>query len=236
LLELKDISEVAKLAGVNPRSIAKVITLEAERPDLAAEVRAGKLSLTEASRLLKKAATIEAAKLPSDKYRVIYADPPWQYRSPRPQYAGATRYHYPTLSLQELCNLPVRDLAEDNAVLFLWTTSGMLFDCAPVIDAWSFSYKSSFVWDKGRPNWGYYNDVRHELLLVCTRGSCRPDIDKLLPSVVSLKPRAHSEKPEEFRAIIDKLYPWGRRIELFARKRVGNWEAWGNAPGLGDAA
>jgi DNA (cytosine-5)-methyltransferase 1 len=76
---------------------------------------------------------------------------------------------------------------------------------------------------------GHYNSVRHELLLVCTKGSCTPDVSKLFDSVVSIeRSETHSEKPEFFREIIDTLYPYGKRIELFARKSADGWERWGN--------
>ena len=79
---------------------------------------------------------------------------------------------------------------------------------------------------------GHYNSVRHEFLLVCTRGSCVPDENKMFDSVqVIEKTKKHSEKPEEFRKIIDTLYPHGKRIELFARKKVKGWETWGAEDG-----
>jgi N6-adenosine-specific RNA methylase IME4 len=71
--------------------------------------------------------------------------------------------------------------------------------------------------------------VRCEHLLICTRGSCTPDRSKLYDNVVSIERTAHSEKPEYFRQLIDELYPYGRRIELFARGEVpATWDAWGN--------
>ncbi|MBA7537736.1 hypothetical protein ES705_30005 [subsurface metagenome] len=87
------------------------------------------------------------------------------------------------------------------------------------------TYKSSFVWDKIKHNMGHYNSLRHELLLVCTKGSCRPDTNKLYDSVVSIERTEHSEKPKYFRELIDMLYPTGRRIEIFARKKADNEEA-----------
>ena len=93
---------------------------------------------------------------------------------------------------------------------------------------WDFKYKTSFVWDKIKHNFGYYNSVRHELLLVCTKGSCTPDNSKLFDSVQSIGRKAHSEKPEEFREIIDTLYTRGKKIELFSRKTVKGWDVWGN--------
>lgn len=168
---------------------------------------------------------------PNGRYRVIYADPPWQYGNQGLDEYGHAKRHYPTMGLTELCNLDVQALCDDNAVLFLWVTSPLLRDAFRVIDAWGFQYKTSFVWDKVRHNFGYYNSVRHELLLICTRGSCTPDERQLFDSVQTIeRTETHSEKPEQFRTIIDTLYPIGRRIELFARRTVENWEQWSNEP------
>jgi N6-adenosine-specific RNA methylase IME4 len=123
----------------------------------------------------------------------------------------------------------IRERCLGDAVLFLWVTSPLLEECFPVIKAWGFKYKTSFVWDKIRHNYGHYNSVRHELLLVCTRGSCTPDVQKLFDSVQSIeRTDKHSEKPEEFRTIIETLYPHGKRIELFARTVSNGWDTWGN--------
>lgn len=184
----------------------------------------------------QKAGGLDAAPpLPTGRYRVFYADPPWKYGNSGvitgdDNYGRAER-HYPAMSIGELCALggQIKAMAEDDAVLFLWVTSPLLAECFPVIDAWGFTYKTSFVWDKVRHNFGHYNSVRHELLLVCTRGSCLPDVPTLHDSVLTIeRSDKHSEKPEEFRRMIDSLYTWGSRIELFARCRVDGWEAWGN--------
>lgn len=161
------------------------------------------------------------------KYRVIYADPPWQYNDKQDtaKLGGAVK-HYPTMPLDEICALPVP--AENNSVLFLWTTSPMLEDAFKVIHAWGFNYKSSFIWDKVSHAMGHYNSVRHEFLLICTKGSCTPDVPKLLDSVVSIERTEHSKKPNEFREIIDTLYPLGERLEMFAREAAQGWDVWGN--------
>ena len=174
--------------------------------------------------------------LPDGTFRVFYADPPWKYSDAgvitgNDAYGRAER-HYPTMSIEELCALPIAKLAQDDAVLFLWVTSPMLEDSFEVIKAWGFKYKTSFVWDKVKHNFGHYNSVRHEFLLVCTRGSCTPDTLKLYDSVQTIERSSeHSEKPEEFRSIIDTLYPDGERIELFARDEVDGWNSWGNEAG-----
>ena len=164
------------------------------------------------------------------KYRVIYADPPWHYGTSKPDYYGPAVRHYPTMKVDALCALDVEGMAEDNAVLFLWVTSPKLDEAFQIIPAWGFTYKTSFVWDKIKHNFGHYNSVRHEFLLIATRGSCTPDIPDLVPSVQRIERTEHSAKPAEFRAIIDRLYPHGSRIELFARANVTGWDRWGNEP------
>ena len=91
------------------------------------------------------------------------------------------------MSIDDLCNLPIRDLAEDNAVLFLWTTSPKLFDAHDVIKAWGFEYKTSFVWDKVKHVMGHYNSVRHEFLLLCIKGSFPKQSDTLHDSVIEIE-------------------------------------------------
>lgn len=170
----------------------------------------------------------EQPELPTGKFRVIYADPPWKYGDQLTEDYGPTTFHYPSLSIPELCGIPISELADDNSVLFLWVTSPILFECLPLIKSWGFTYKASFVWDKIKHNMGHYNSVRHEFLLVCTRGSCTPDNPKLYDSVQSIERTAHSKKPEEFRKIIESLYVHGKKLELFAREEHEGWTVYGN--------
>jgi N6-adenosine-specific RNA methylase IME4 len=134
------------------------------------------------------------------------------------------------MSIAELCDLRVRDLATDDAVMFLWVTMPLLEECFEVVRAWGFEYKTAIIWDKVAPLFGHYVSSRAELLLICTRGSCQPDVLDQIDNVVTLEKSAvHSQKPERFREIIDLLYPHGPRIELFARGEVPEpWAAWGN--------
>jgi N6-adenosine-specific RNA methylase IME4 len=183
----------------------------------------------------RKSAKLEHAKamaIDQKGYRVVYADPPWQYSNSGvigdDNYGRAER-HYPTMSIDELCAMPIVDAVAQDAVLFMWVTSPLLAECWPVISAWGFKYKSSFVWDKVRHNFGHYNSVRHELLLICTRGSCTPDASEKINSVQRIeRSTRHSEKPEEFYDIIEKLYVSGLRLELFARQPRVGWDSWGN--------
>lgn len=173
--------------------------------------------------------------LPEGKYNIIYADPPWEYGDKLVEGYGAAEHHYKSLSCEEISfyedenKKKIQDIFADKAVLFLWVTSPILDECWPVISAWGFEYKTSFVWDKIKHNYGHYNSVRHEFLLICTRGSFLPQNNKLYDSVQSIERTSkHSEKPEEFRKIIESMYPEGKRIELFARKKTQGWDVYGD--------
>ena len=201
------------------------------------QVRDRTKSLTAALSALRKQsikADLVERELPRGRYRVIYADPPWWYGTPqhgKTEQVATLGTHYPSMKTGAICDLPVGDMAADNAVLFLWATSPLLFEAKAVIDAWGFTYKASIVWDKVLHNVGHYVSVRHEFLLICTRGSCLPDSDKLHDSVVSIERTAHSAKPEQFRDIIDEMYTpvKGDRLELFARAATPkHWASWGN--------
>lgn len=177
----------------------------------------------------QKHSEMPKVQIPEGEYDVIYADPPWRYNDKCEDGAiqsGGAEKHYPTMSIQELCDMEVP--AADNAVLFLWVTSPLLEECFAVIKAWRFKYKASFVWDKVKHNMGHYNSVRHEFLLICTKGSKTPEHVKLFDSVQSIERTKHSTKPEEFRDIIETLYPSGKKLELFARKTTDGWTTYGN--------
>ena len=177
----------------------------------------------------REAVAGEALELPEGKYRVIYADPPWKYGDTLVEGYGPADHHYEAMTISELEALDVRSIAADESVLFLWVTAPLISSSWSIIRAWGFEYKTMFVWDKVRHNFGHYSSVRHELLLVCTRGSCLPDSPKLHDSVVSLeRSKTHSEKPEYFRNLIEEMYTEGRKVELFARRRVDGWDAHGN--------
>ena len=217
-------------AGSAParKEVIAAAKLAETQPELAKEVLAGKKSMREAQRTVKTAAVKAAAKLPDAKYRVVYADPPWQYNDKLTASYGTAEYHYPTMKLATLKELPIQKLCEKESVLFLWATSPMIQEALELCKAWGFAYKAMFVWDKVKHNMGHYNSVRHEFLLICTKGSCLPDVPDLIDSVVSIERTEHSRKPEDFRGIIDKLYPHGKRVELFARAVVDGWDRWGN--------
>jgi N6-adenosine-specific RNA methylase IME4 len=225
----KAVQIAANAAGVSPRYVEYAAKLKADAPGMFKLVGSGQKTITEAIRELRHAEQhAKVGELPAGKYRVIYADPPYAYNDKTLDKYGPAERHYPTMSIEGLCALPVGGLAADDAVLFLWSTAPMVMEANKVIEAWAFRYKGMFVWDKVKHNFGHYNSVRHELLLVATRGTCTPDTPKLFDSVVTAERSSmHSEKPEVFRQMIDELYPHGRRIELFARRKHERWEGWG---------
>lgn len=164
------------------------------------------------------------------QYGIIYADPPWRYEHPP---MGSTRRsierHYPTLSLEEICALPVSELAALDSLLYLWATAPKLRECLQVMDAWEFHYRTHFVWVKDKIGTGYHNRNQHELLLVGKRGEIPPPPESERVSSVLISPRGrHSEKPPQVYDWLDNWYPGIPKIELFARNRRKGWEAWGN--------
>ena len=214
--------QAADMMKVNAHYVSDAKQIQEAAPELFAEILKGEKSLSQVKRAMRQAQIRQAAHstdsgLPSGKFRVFYADPPWMCGD---QNEG--------ISISKLRAMEIKSICEENAVLFMWVPSPFLAECFPVIKAWGFSYKSSFVWDKVQRDKGQYNSERHDFLLVCTRGSCLPEISELYDSIERVeRSEAHSEKPDEFRRIVEALYPSGKRLELFARKPVDGWETHG---------
>jgi len=191
-----------------------------------------RMRLRERVRERRKANRVAATpEQPAGVFNIIYADPPWMYahdQHGKEAQETVLSTHYQSMPIDELCQLPVSAMAADDCVLFMWATCPLLEDALRLIDAWGFKYKAQMVWDKVKHNVGNYVSVRHELLLICTKGQ-PPKVPKLVDSVYSEERAQHSRKPDYFRDVIDAMYPEGTRIELFCRgcPKQG-WEAWGN--------
>lgn len=169
------------------------------------------------------------------KYQIIYADPPWNFNFQKRKGLSneAKNNLYPTMSDSEIINLPIKELADDNCILFLWIMNSELPLALDVIKSWGFEFKTvAFTWVKttkntyhfGGGNWTRSNP---ELCLLSTKGK----IKRLSASVrnLQIKPlREHSRKPDEIRNEIIKLVGDLPRIELFARQKTEGWDVWGN--------
>ena len=215
LSDVADQKKIAELLGDAEKHGWSVV-------DLRAQVRAHKEW---------QLAHIAAANEP-EKFPVIYVDPPWQYTS-GDQHTDEEQEtvlgdHYPSMPLEDICDLPQAKLAATNCVLFMWCTSPTLEEALQVVNAWGFKYKASMIWDKVAHNVGHYVSVRHEILLIAKKGKT-PKVPKLVDSVYVEERGEHSRKPEYFRDLIKELYPDGKRLELFCRGEAAEgWEAWGN--------
>jgi len=161
-------------------------------------------------------------------FPVIYADPPWEYDHPISD-SRRIENQYPTMSLDEIMSLPVKDIAADDAILFLWVTTPMLEKGLKVLNAWGFDYRTSMVWVKPSIGPGQWVRQRHEYLLIGVRGDIpTPKGEDKPDSVIEAPREEHSKKPEIVYDIIERMYPELPKVELFSRRKRENWAAWGN--------
>lgn len=159
------------------------------------------------------------------KFGCIYADPPWLYDNQGTR--AATGNHYGCMTIDELCELPVRELAADDAHLHLWITNGFLFDAPRIFDAWGFEFRSTFVWVKPQMGIGNYWRNSHEMLLTAVRGDAKRFNDHSMMSWGQFDRTQHSAKPEQIRDLIKRASA-GPYLELFGRRQVEGWTVWGD--------
>jgi N6-adenosine-specific RNA methylase IME4 len=173
------------------------------------------------------------------KYRTIMADPPWPYyqRLGTSKLLGHTTtggVPYPTMSIKEIMALPVREIADGDCQLWLWATNSHLHDAFHVMEAWGFRYVTTLTWVKTQMGLGYWLRGMTEHCLLGVRGSPRAKLQgphgatgNDLTTILYAPRGKHSAKPEEMYARVEAMSE-EPRIELFARKRVPGWDAWGN--------
>lgn len=157
------------------------------------------------------------------RYRTILADPPWDIQQQGGR--GADR-HYPLLSLQRIKDMPVADLAAEDAHLWLWVTNATLRVGYDVMEAWGFVPRSPLTWVKPRLGLGNYLRNATEHLILGTRGRA-PVNFRSQPTWMFAPLQDHSHKPEEQYAVIERVSE-GPYLEIFARRRQPGWDAWGN--------
>jgi N6-adenosine-specific RNA methylase IME4 len=186
-------------------------------------------------------------------YGALLCDPPWRFRTwdnrtaivRRSVTDGSTNKsaatHYNTMSIEDICALPVGDLAADDCALFLWANWPTLLDALSVIEAWGFEYKTcAFNWTKAHAGQlelfhdeiadqmglGYWTRANTEPCLLATRGKPRRISRDVRQAIIEPR-REHSRKPDCVHERIERLVA-GPYVELFARARRPGWDAWGN--------
>lgn len=177
-------------------------------------------------------------KVGNRKFSTVLADPPWQFKNRTgkmaPEHKRLSRY--PTMSLQEIKDLPVEAIVNDTAHLYLWVPNALLPDGLKVMENWGFTYKTNLIWYKIRKDGGpdrrgvgfYFRNVT-EILLFGVRGK---NVRTLQPgrsqeNIITSQKREHSRKPDEQYKIIESCSR-ADFIELFARGQRDGWFVWGN--------
>lgn len=174
------------------------------------------------------------------KYNIIYADPPW--RNPKSgTKARNNEKHYPSMSTDNICALPVKKIAADRSILWLWCVFPNLPDALQVIKAWGYEYYGlGFDWCKikadGTPKigCGYYTRQNNELCLIGVHSNLKNRLKPLVKNIGCsiLEPaREHSRKPDTVRDLIAKICGDLPKIELFARQQIDGWDCWGDEVG-----
>ena len=170
------------------------------------------------------------------KYSIIYADPPWAYRTYSKKGQGrSAESHYPTMCIAAIKALPVGELADKDCALFLWITFPMLREAWGVMDAWGFSFKTvAFVWIKQCrksdglfTGMGYWTRANAEICILATKGQPKR-VGAGVRQVILSHIEEHSKKPDEARERIVRLMGDLPRVELFARQSPEGWDVWGN--------
>jgi len=229
------LSQVAKAIGTSHGTLHKVKTIAKEEPELMKDLDSGKITVHSAFKKVEREKHIKNHKevpLPNGKYNIIYADPPWEYWGGG--YKGPSQ-HYKTMSIKEICNLPVQDIAADNCILFMWATFPILPQALKVIEAWGFKYSTvGFVWVKANKSGrgfffglGSWTRANAEVCFIATKGTI-PRKDASISQIIYSPVEEHSKKPDITREKIVQLVGYLPRIEIFARQKVKGWDAWGN--------
>jgi N6-adenosine-specific RNA methylase IME4 len=188
-----------------------------------------------------------------NRYKTIMADPPWPYNSPRAIVGNGGRGsdggkaaqiiqadvsdHYDVMTLDRIKALPVAQVADADAHLYLWTTNSFICEAHDVAQAWDFEPKTIITWGKVRKadrasfepscKTGYWYRSATEHCLFAVRGKLRLQVSETIPTLFLEERLPHSVKPESFRAMVEKASP-GPYLELFARRHAPGWDSWGN--------
>jgi len=177
---------------------------------------------------------------PNKKYKIIYADPPWQYYKYTNTKNNSSKKirvtPYKPMPLQDIKGLPISDISQNDSILLMWVTFPCLSMGLQVIESWGFKFKTvAFNWvkkNKKGVGWflgmGYYTRSNGEICLLATKGKGIPVLKRNISQLIITPLTVHSEKPKLVREKIIELFGENDRIELFARSKIPGWDYWGN--------
>lgn len=172
---------------------------------------------------------------PEKRYRTLVADPPWNFDDHLGEGPKGASAHYPTMTLAELSMLPVGGWALDDSCLYLWTVNAFIVQAHSLAKAWGFIPRTIITWVKGRIEanhliqqigLGHFYRNTTEHILFCVRGSINV-MDHAMPTAFLAPKGGHSEKPDTFYDIVERMSP-GPYLDVFSRKQRFNWDTWGN--------
>lgn len=170
----------------------------------------------------------------SKKYRVIYADPPWDFSGNVGSTGSNVKKHYETLSIKQIRDLNISEISKKDSICFLWCCEANLKEAIEILESWGFKYKTiAFVWIKTQNGkrvtvTGPWTLKCTELCLLGTKGSMNRFVHKRPHELIVTERQKHSKKPEEARKRIEEMFPKSSKIELFAREKSNGWDVFGN--------
>lgn len=169
---------------------------------------------------------------PNKKYQCILADPPWKYKNENCGGSGlnigksGAKHKYSVMSIEDIKNLPISEIAMKDSCLFLWATTPLLPEAIEVMKAWKYQYKTSIYWRKiMSTGMGFWFRGQIEVCLFGIKGKIEAFHNSHLNFIQS-RVSNHSEKPIELYEIINELN-LNPKIELFARNQYQGWDIWG---------
>lgn len=226
---------LAAASGTSSATIGRVTALRKRSPKLFSQVAEGRVTLADANRELKrkKKAKItnkikrEPQPPPQGPFRVIALDPPWRYEQNVDKSTSKVRglVDYADMSVEEICALPVLDLAHDDCILWLWTTNAFMREAYACIEAWGFEPKTILTWEKQHIGVGHWLRNVTEHCILAVRGKPTVTLSNQSTFISEIR-REHSRKPEAFYGLVESLCP-GSKLEMFAREERSGWTAWG---------
>ena len=158
----------------------------------------------------------------AEKFDLILCDPPYLYDVEANRTSDRIGTHYMQMKTQDICDLPIQNIAEKKAILFLWSPAPKIEDAMKIIKAWNFEYKTQIIWNKKYIGLGRNVRQQHEILLIAKKGDFPTPLYKP-PSIIEEQRTDHSRKPEKSYEIIERMYPEAKKIELFARHVYPDW-------------